>query len=272
MQPLAGQGMPPARTNGAAGGNPNQILNDCRAIDESLDQLEYALQDLEQSQRSFISNANGSTAAIDSQAAEIMSQYRSLTERVRKVKSSPVSGDPRNAPQVGKVDRRLKKAIQEYQRQDSDFRKQVTDQQMRQYRIVRPDATDEEVRDAVGEGSGQIFQQALMQSDRRGAAQSALRSVQARHDAIQKIERDIIELSQLFQDLDTLVMEQEPLVQNIEQKAEDTKTNVEQGGVQLDSAIVSARARNRKKWWCLLIVGMLPPHLFCLKAVNWVVD
>lgn len=168
MQPLANQGYPPGRTTngagagaGASGRDPNAILNDCRAIDESLDQLEYALQDLAQTQRAFISNASGSTATIDSQAAEIMSQYRSLTDRVRKVKSSPVSGDPRNAPQVGKVDRRLKKAIQEYQKQDSDFRKQVTEQQMRQYRIVRPEATEDEVRDAVGEGSGQIFQQAV---------------------------------------------------------------------------------------------------------------
>ena len=96
-----------------------------------------------------------------------------------------------------------------------------------------------------------------MQSDRRGAAQSALRSVQARHDAIQKIERDIIELSQLFQDLDQLVMEQEPLVQNIEQKAEETKVNVDQGTQQLDTAITSARARNRKKWYCLGIVILI---------------
>jgi syntaxin 1B/2/3 len=75
--------------------------------------------------------------------------------------------------------------------------------------------------------------------------------VRQRHAAIQQIEKTMLELQQLFQDLDAIVMEQEPMVQNVEAKAMDTHENLEQGNVQVDRAIVSARAARKKKWICL---------------------
>lgn len=97
----------------------------------------------------------------------------------------------------------------------------------------------------------------LLQSNRRGQAQSALRAVQGRHEAIQKIERQMEELAQLFQDVEAAVVEQEPAVMDIEVKAENTNANVGKANIEIDGAIDSARARNRKKWWCLLIICKL---------------
>ena len=72
------------------------------------------------------------------------------------------SGDPRNAPQVGRVDRKLKAAINEYQQNESEFRKKLGAQMERQYRIVRPDASEQEVREAVEDTSNnQVFSQAV---------------------------------------------------------------------------------------------------------------
>lgn len=82
--------------------------------------------------------------------------------------------------------------------------------------------------------------------------------VKARHDEIQKIERDFVELAQLFQDLDTLVVQQEDAVQDIEVKGEEVTQNVGHANTQIDTAINSARSRRRKKWWCLLIAGECP--------------
>ena len=94
-----------------------------------------------------------------------------------------------------------------------------------------------------------------MTSNRRGQSQSALRAVQGRHEAIQKIERQMIELAQLFQDMEAAVIEQEPAVMDIEQKGEETVTNIGKGNEQLDDATKKARAARRKKWICLGIVG-----------------
>lgn len=57
----------------------------------------------------------------------------------------------------------------------------------------------------------------------------------------------------MFQDLDQIVQEQEPLVANIEQKGEEINDNVKAANVEIDGAIDKARSRNRKKWWCVLV-------------------
>jgi hypothetical protein len=70
----------------------------------------------------------------------------------------------------------------------------------------------------------------------------------------------MVELAQLFQDLDTIVMEQEPLVANIEQKGEEVHDNVVKANEEIGGAIVKARSARRKKWWCLLICSKLHPQ------------
>ena len=101
----------------------------------------------------------------------------------------------------------------------------------------------------------------MLSSDRRGQAQSALQAVRSRHDAIQKVERDIITLAQLFQDLEQAVAIQEPAVAQIEQKGEEVNDNVSKGNQELNVAVDKARAARRKKWWCLLICCKIPPVL-----------
>lgn len=84
-----------------------------------------------------------------------------------------------------------------------------------------------------------------------------LGSVRARHNDIQKIERTLIELNQLFQDLAAAVEVQEPAIQSAEQQTETVKKDTEAGNVQLTKGIKSARNRRKLKWWCLGIVVLI---------------
>ena len=85
-----------------------------------------------------------------------------------------------------------------------------------------------------------------------------MKAVNDRHLAIQEIERQLIELAELYQELDAIVVQQEAAVTQIEQKGEQVTENVGKANHEIAGAIVKARSRNRKKWWCLLIVGKLP--------------
>ncbi|KAF2795526.1 t-SNARE [Melanomma pulvis-pyrius CBS 109.77] len=241
----------------AGGADPNAILNECREVDRALDQIDGQLDNLERIFKQVLARPDMPSGEITNLSTQIMTGYRALVARVKNIKSKPESGNPRNAPQVGKVDRRLKATINKYQNLEADFRRDSQQAAERQYRIVKPDATDEEVRQAVEDPDAPIFQQALLSSDRRGQAQSSLRNVKERHEAIQKIEQQMVELAQLFQDLDQIVMQQEPLVENIEQKGEEIHSNVVQANTEIGGAIEKARSRNRKKWWCLLIVLLI---------------
>jgi hypothetical protein len=84
-----------------------------------------------------------------------------------------------------------------------------------------------------------------------------MEAVESRHVAIQKIERQVIELAQLFEDMNVQVLQQEPVVTQINQQSEVVHENVNQANTQLDGAISKARAANRKKWYCLGIACKL---------------
>ncbi|KND91315.1 Syntaxin-like protein psy1 [Tolypocladium ophioglossoides CBS 100239] len=251
MAPLA------QNASSMAGGDPNSILNECRDIDRGIDDIERNLEQLRMLQKRTLDDADSSSSSaanrqLDSLSSDTMALYRSLTERVRTVKSSPESRTPKNNPQVGRVDRRLKAAIQQYQQVESQLRKRTQEQMARQYRIVRPNATEDEVHAAVEDTTGgQVFSQALMQSDRQGRARAALTAVQDRHAALVKIEQQMVELAQLFQDMDTLVVQQEAAVMQIEQKGEEVVDNLDKGNEEIGVAVNTARKTRKKKWICL---------------------
>ncbi|KAK2749008.1 snare domain containing protein [Colletotrichum kahawae] len=263
---------------GQSSSDPNAILNECRSIDQGIDQIEQNLNQLRMLQERTLTDAdtsaNSATARqLDALSSETMTQYRSLTDRVRQVKSTPEGQTPKNSPQVGRVDRRLKGAIQQYQQVESQFRKRTQDQMARQYRIVRPDADEREVREAVEDaGAGaQIFQQAVMQSGRQQQANAVLSAVQDRQAALQKIEQQMVELAQLFQDMDVLVVQQEAAVTQIEQKGEEVVENLDKGNQEIGVAVDTARKTRKKKWWCLGICVLIIAIIAAVVAIYFAV-
>jgi syntaxin 1B/2/3 len=111
-----------------------------------------------------------------------------------------------------------------------------------------------------------------MNSNRMGQATTALGAVRQRHNDIQNIEKTMMELGQLFEDLDRIVMEHEPLIQNIEQKGEEVQNNIEAGVGELDKGVKSARAARKKKWicfWiCIVIIIVVVLIVVIYMAVN----
>jgi len=257
MEPLTGPSRSPER------GDPNAILNELRQIDQGIDSIRGQLQTLASLHQRSLDDPDSSANSrvnqeVDTIASDTMTMYRNFAGRIKSIKQQPESGSPRNAPQLGKVDRRLKEAIREYQSMDSAYRKKLQEQMARQYRIVRPDASEAEVRAAVEDTSNQqVFSQALLQSDRRGQSRSALNAVQNRHEAIQKIEQQMIELAELFQDMEALVVQQEAAVTNIEMKGEEVVENMDKGTQEIGTAIKSARNARKWKWWCLGICVLI---------------
>ena len=164
MTPMNGQasayGAQPSR-------DPNAILNECRDIDRGIDEIQRKLERLRFLQRQAIDDSDASQGThtnreIDTLSSETMTLYRNFAARIKTIKSQKESGDPRNKPQVGLVDRKLKSAINEYQVVEKDYRHKLSAQMERQYRIVRPDASDQEVQEAIQDTSNnQVFSQAV---------------------------------------------------------------------------------------------------------------
>lgn len=77
--------------------------------------------------------------------------------------------------------------------------------------------------------------------------------MRARHNELQRIEQTLVDLAALYQDLATVVEQQEPVIQAAENNAIDTTQNMEKGIEQTDKAKASAARARKLKWWCFFI-------------------
>ncbi|KAI0910028.1 t-SNARE [Ustulina deusta] len=160
--------------------------------------------------------------------------------------------------QVNTIKAQFERELRSYQEEESSFRSRYRDQIARQYRIVNPEASEDEVRQATEAdwGNEGVFQTAL-RTNRTGQASSVLGAVRARHNELQRIEKTLMELASLFQDLAVLVEQQEEPVRQAEVNAENTTKWMDQGNQQVKKGIISARNARKWKWWCLLITILI---------------
>ncbi|KAK9477166.1 t-SNARE [Lipomyces japonicus] len=160
--------------------------------------------------------------------------------------------------QVDAVKKTFLDSIQRFQTVEASYGLKYKQRAERQYRIVKPDATDEEVRAAIEDSSGnQIFSQALLNSNRRGEARSALTEVQNRHKDIQKMERTLGELVQLFKDMEELVEVQAQDVVAVDHSTKRVEQEVNKGVEETRVAVKYAKAARKKKWICLGIIVII---------------
>lgn len=67
----------------------------------------------------------------------------------------------------------------------------------------------------------------------------------------------MIELANLFQDLDTMVVQQENTIAHAEQQTAQTNDNIGKGTEEVDKGIVHARRTRRNKWICFWITVLI---------------
>jgi len=199
-----------------------------------------------------------------SQLQELVEDTSALSATLkRRVKDLERQGGSGRDGQIRKQQTALVKskfvdAIQSYQTVEQQYRQKYKQRMERQFKIVKPDATPEEVRAVVNdENGGQIFSQALMNSSRYGESRAAYREVQERHQDIKRIEQTIAELAQLFNDMSMLVEQQDDTINTIQAAAEIVEKDTEAGLQHTGKAVNSARAARKKRWICFFLLLLI---------------
>ncbi|KFH40818.1 Syntaxin-like protein-like protein [Hapsidospora chrysogenum ATCC 11550] len=148
--------------------------------------------------------------------------------------------------------------LDKYQSIERDYQHRYREQIARQYRIVNPEASEQEVQQAteMDWGNEGVFQTAL-RTNKTGHASSILGNVRARHSELQRIEKTLVELARLYDELATVVEQQDPVIQAAETNAENTVDNIGKGNEQVAIANKHARNRRKLKWWCALVVFLI---------------
>ncbi|KAI8867557.1 t-SNARE [Ramicandelaber brevisporus] len=152
----------------------------------------------------------------------------------------------------------LKQLTDRFRRAEQTHRQWLEQQIVRQFRIVEPGMSEQEVKEVIHSGqAGNVFSQAVLRSNRMGEANRVLRDVQDRHRDLQQLEQTILQLAELFNEMSTMVNNQQEIINNIEAHVDDAVVNLQKGSEQLQGAIVSARAARKKRWWCFIITLIL---------------
>jgi syntaxin 1B/2/3 len=196
------------------------------------------------------------TQQLDELVNETSAMSSTLKRRIKSLEAQRGSGRDGQIrqQQTAFVKSKFVEAIQNYQNVEQQYRTKYKQRMERQFKIVKPDATPEEIRAVVNdEQGGAIFSQALM-SARYTDSRAAYREVQERHEDIKRIERTIAELAQLFNDMSILVEQQDDTINVIETQAETVMKDTEAGLGHTEKAVDSARAARKKRWICFIII------------------
>lgn len=243
------------------------FMNEISDINENLDQYNSLIKTIAIKQRNFIQELNlneqdteRSSREIDGLTSEAQSLQLSLKNRIKNAQTQAVqSRDQSKLDQAETSRNRFLELVSEYRLVESNNREAAKRQAERQYQIIKPEATADEIRAVVDDSgnSQQYFQQALLQSNKRGEARTVLNEVQVRHRELLKLEKTMAELTQLFHDMEELVIEQDQAIQQIDQQVGNAQHDIEQGVGHTNKAVVSAKAARNKRKWCFFIICII---------------
>ncbi|KAL2196161.1 t-SNARE [Corynascus similis CBS 632.67] len=235
----------------------NEFLSRVSAIRRDIDGLTTNIQNVATlHQQALASSDNGARQALDDLVAATQLKNTSIRGQLQQLKADAerttdgTFGTKKRQFDILNDD--FKKKIQELLQEEQHYKARYRDQIARQYRIVNPDATEEQVQQAADADWGDegIFQTAL-RTNRTGQASAVLGNLRARHNDMVKIEQDIMQLIELIEVLSTQIVQQEPMIQAIDQKADETVGHLGDANQQLVQGVASARRARKLKWWCL---------------------
>ncbi|KAK7457836.1 hypothetical protein VKT23_010180 [Stygiomarasmius scandens] len=269
--------------NGAGGGGSTvqNFLSEITSIQSSISQLDSNIRTISTlHSRSLNTGTDGgeSKAALASTLDNLITETRSLTTSIKQ-RIQTLGDETKDLAKNGKVQQtdldlrrdhlsrirsRFMESIQEYQRVEQDFNSKSRERAARQYKIVKPDATPEEIKELVSNGveSQGIFAEATLASSTRYAeSRTAYREVQERQEDIKKIEKTLAELAQMYQDMSIIIQQQDESITQAENNAIEVEKNVEKGLEETEIAVKHARRARRMRimlfWIAVFIIVVL---------------
>ncbi|KAJ3076317.1 Plasma membrane t-SNARE, secretory vesicle fusion [Podochytrium sp. JEL0797] len=130
------------------------------------------------------------------------------------------------------------------------------DQIARQYRIARPNATEDEIQEAIDSGRTDVFNEVML-SSRIQDKQRVLGAVQDRQKELEKVLSSMTQLQEMMVEMNELIAKQQDMIDDTETHIENTVVDVGLGSDQLTQANKSAAKARKTKWiifWVVLVI------------------
>ncbi|MED6133240.1 hypothetical protein PIB30_026565 [Stylosanthes scabra] len=185
------------------------------------------------------------------------------------------SADRTRSSVVSGLGKKLKDLMDDFQglraRMQAEYKETV---ERRYFTITGEKADEDTIENLIASGESESFMQKAIQEQGRGQIMDTISEIQERHDAVKEIEKNLLELHQVFLDMAALVESQGQQLNNIESHVAHASSFVRRGTEQLQEA--RDIQKDSRKWYCyavilvivLIIVLLFPilmniaPHLF----------
>ncbi|KAI3937096.1 hypothetical protein MKX01_015311 [Papaver californicum] len=184
------------------------------------------------------------------------------------------SADRTRSSVVGGLGKKLKDMMDDFQALRAKMAAEYKETVGRRYFTVTGENANEDlIENLISSGESETFLQKAIQDQGRGQIMDTISEIQERHDAVKEIERNLIELHQVFLDMAALVEAQGQQLNDIESHVAHASSFVRRGTDQLQEA--REYQKNSRKWTCVaiclgagLIILLLLPILINLGAFS----
>lgn len=166
------------------------------------------------------------------------------------------SADRTRTSVVSGLRKKLKEKMDEFQELRQKINAEYRETVQRRYYTVTGENPDEKTVDMlISTGESETFLQKAIQEQGRGRILDTIAELQERHDAVKDMERNLMELHQVFLDMAVMVQHQGEQLDDIEAQVNRAHSFVRGGTEHLQTA--RKLQKNTRKWTCWAIIILL---------------
>lgn len=154
---------------------------------------------------------------------------------------------------VSGLGKKLKDLMDDFQALRTNMNAEYKETVARRYYTVTGEKPNEElIENLISSGESETFLQKAIQEQGRGQILDTISEIQERHDAVKEIEKNLVELHQIFLDMATLVEAQGQQLNDIESHVAHASSFVRRGTEQLQDA--KEYQKSSRKCACLAVI------------------
>lgn len=134
----------------------------------------------------------------------------------------------------------------------SEYRETI---ERRYFTVTGKQADEATIDHMIDTGESETFLQKAVQEQGRGQIIDTIKEIQERHDAVKDVEKNLVELHQIFMDMAVLVEAQGEQLNSIEAAVQGASSFVQRGTQQLHTA--KKLQTSTRRWTCYAIIVLL---------------
>ncbi|KAL6553551.1 hypothetical protein OROGR_007393 [Orobanche gracilis] len=256
-----------ARTEGI---NLDKFFEDVEAVKKDMSDVEKLYKRLQESNEECKTVHNATTmkdlrSRMDADVAQVLKRVKVIKTKLEALEKSNAthrrvpgcgpgsSADRTRSSVVGGLGKKLKDMMDDFQglraRMNAEYKETVG---RRYFTVTGETADDELIENMISSGESESFMQKAIQEQGRGQILDAISEIQERHDAVKEIEKNLVELHQIFLDMAALVEAQGQQLNDIESHVAHASSFVRRGTEQLQEA--REYQKGSRKWYCIAVL------------------